>query len=66
MVRIIQEEQFINYIKLYERLIFSICLSFTKNYFDAEDLAQKPFCPLIGILISLTPESQSMAYYYCR
>jgi RNA polymerase sigma-70 factor (ECF subfamily) len=43
VVRIIQEEQFINYIKLYERLIFSICLSFTKNYFDAEDLAQETF-----------------------
>lgn len=40
---IIQKEQFANYIKQYERLIITICLSFTKNYFDAEDLAQQTF-----------------------
>ena len=40
---IIDKEQFINHIKQYERLIISICLSFTKNYFDAEDLAQQTF-----------------------
>ena len=40
---IIQAEQFANYIKQYERLIITICLSFTKNYFDAEDLAQQTF-----------------------
>lgn len=40
---VIQEEQFANYIKQYERLIITICLSFTKNYFDAEDLAQQTF-----------------------
>ena len=40
---VIQKEQFANYIKQYERLIITICLSFTKNYFDAEDLAQQTF-----------------------
>ena len=40
---IIENEQFANYIKKYERLIITICLSFTKNYFDAEDLAQQTF-----------------------
>ncbi|MFL0249348.1 RNA polymerase sigma factor [Clostridium neuense] len=40
---IIEKEQFANYIKKYERLIITICLSFTKNYFDAEDLAQQTF-----------------------
>ena len=40
---IIQKEQFASYIKQYERLIITICLSFTKNYFDAEDLAQQTF-----------------------
>ncbi|WP_298843670.1 RNA polymerase sigma factor [Clostridium sp.] len=40
---VIQEEQFANYIKQYERLIITICLSFTKSYFDAEDLAQQTF-----------------------
>ncbi len=40
---IIEKQQFINYIKQYERLIITICLSFTKNYFDAEDLAQQTF-----------------------
>ena len=40
---IIQKEQFSSYIKQYERLIITICLSFTKNYFDAEDLAQQTF-----------------------
>ncbi|MBZ9687051.1 sigma-70 family RNA polymerase sigma factor [Clostridium estertheticum] len=39
----IQKQQFANYIKQYERLIITICLSFTKNYFDAEDLAQQTF-----------------------
>lgn len=40
---VIQEEQFTRYIKQYERLIITICISFTKNYFDAEDLAQQTF-----------------------
>jgi len=40
---IIQKQEFANYIKQYERLIITICLSFTKNYFDAEDLAQQTF-----------------------
>lgn len=43
MVKCIRKEQLASYIKLYERLIFTICLSFTKNYFDAEDLAQETF-----------------------
>ena len=30
-------------IKDYEKLVFSICFSFAKNYFDAEDLAQETF-----------------------
>lgn len=40
---VIEKEQFADYIKQYERLIITICLSFTKNYFDAEDLAQQTF-----------------------
>ena len=40
---VIETEQFANYINQYERLIITICLSFTKNYFDAEDLAQQTF-----------------------
>lgn len=42
-MRIIRKEQFASCIKQYERLIFTVCLSFTKNYFDAEDLAQETF-----------------------
>ncbi|WP_030035610.1 RNA polymerase sigma factor [Clostridium botulinum] len=40
---VIEKEQFGDCIKQYERLIITICLSFTKNYFDAEDLAQQTF-----------------------
>ncbi len=40
---VIYAHEFIENIKTYEKLIFSICLSFTKNYFDAEDLAQDTF-----------------------
>ena len=43
MVIIIENEQFAKTVKQYERLILTICLSFTKNYFDAEDLAQQTF-----------------------
>ncbi|BAH07463.1 hypothetical protein CKR_2412 [Clostridium kluyveri NBRC 12016] len=43
MVVIIWENQFENYIKQYQRLIITICFSFTKNYFDAEDIAQQTF-----------------------
>jgi len=43
VVIIIENEKFANCIKQYERLILTICLSFTKNYFDAEDLAQQTF-----------------------
>ncbi|CAB1246361.1 ECF RNA polymerase sigma factor SigW [Clostridiaceae bacterium BL-3] len=40
---IIQENQFEKYIKQYEGLVITICFSFTKNYFDAEDIAQQTF-----------------------
>jgi len=43
VVTVIEKEQFGDFIKQYERLIITICLSFTKNYFDAEDLAQQTF-----------------------
>lgn len=42
-MRFIHKEQFASYIKEYERLVITICLSFTRNYFDAEDLAQQTF-----------------------
>lgn len=40
---IIEKEHFEDYIIKYQHLIITICLSFTKNYFDAEDLAQQTF-----------------------
>lgn len=40
---VICAEEFTAYIDLYKKLVFSICLSFTKNYFDAEDLTQETF-----------------------
>lgn len=40
---IIDNEKFEEYIKQYERLVITLCLSFTKNYFDAEDIAQQTF-----------------------
>lgn len=40
---VIQKEEFSKYVKQYECLIITLCLSFTKNYFDAEDLAQQTF-----------------------
>lgn len=40
---IIQKEQFEKYIRQYERLVITVCFSFTKNYFDAEDMAQQTF-----------------------
>jgi RNA polymerase sigma factor, sigma-70 family len=43
VVRVIQREQFSDFIAQYQRLIFTICLSFTQNSFDAEDLAQETF-----------------------
>ena len=43
VVRVIQKTMFLDLIKQYERLIFTICYSFTKNEFDAEDLAQETF-----------------------
>jgi RNA polymerase sigma-70 factor, ECF subfamily len=43
VVSVIQQEQFLAFVNQYQRLIFTICLSFTKNSFDAEDLAQETF-----------------------
>ena len=40
---IIQKEQFAGCMQKYEKYIITICFSFTKNYFDAEDLAQETF-----------------------
>lgn len=42
-MRIIQREQFSSLVCQYQKLIFTICLSFTRNSFDAEDLAQETF-----------------------
>lgn len=39
----IQRQQFAENVEVYEKLIITICLTFTKNYFDAEDLAQETF-----------------------
>ena len=43
MVIAIEKDLFASLVKQYERLIITICLSFTKNYFDAEDLTQQTF-----------------------
>ena len=42
-VIVICRTEFLACIKEYEKLVFHICFSFTKNYFDAEDLAQETF-----------------------
>ena len=39
----IKVQQFERYVAQYKGLIITICLSMTKNYFDAEDLAQETF-----------------------
>lgn len=39
----ITQEQFEQSVLQYQRLVMSVCLSFTHNYFDAEDLAQETF-----------------------
>lgn len=43
MAEIIRKEHFELIAAQYQKLIFTVCLSFTKNYFDAEDLAQETF-----------------------
>lgn len=42
-VKPIDSGQFENYIEEYRKLVYSVCYSFTKNPFDAEDLAQETF-----------------------
>jgi RNA polymerase sigma-70 factor (ECF subfamily) len=42
-VMTITQEQFEQSVPQYQRLVMSVCLSFTHNYFDAEDLAQETF-----------------------
>lgn len=39
----IKAQQFERYVAEYKGLIITICLTMTKNYFDAEDLAQETF-----------------------
>lgn len=39
----IQAQQFESYVTQYKGLIITICMAMTKNYFDAEDLAQDTF-----------------------
>jgi RNA polymerase sigma-70 factor, ECF subfamily len=57
VVRIIQKEQFAACVAQYQRLIFTVCLSFTKNYFDAEDLAQETFLSAYSHLESFEGEN---------
>lgn len=42
-VRAIELDEFAGFVRQYERLVITVCLAFTKNYFDAEDLAQETF-----------------------
>ena len=35
--------QFERYVAQYKGLVITVCLAMTKNYFDAEDLAQETF-----------------------
>lgn len=42
-VVVIQKNQFERYVKQYGGLVITICFSFTRNYFDAEDIAQQTF-----------------------
>jgi RNA polymerase sigma-70 factor (ECF subfamily) len=51
MVMIITQEEFERCIPQYDRLIITICLAFTGNYFDAEDLAQETFLSAFKNLI---------------
>lgn len=39
----IDTRTFSTYIDKYQDLVYHICLSFTRNYFDAQDLAQETF-----------------------
>ncbi len=39
----IKAQQFESYVTQYKGLILTICMAMTKNYFDAEDLAQETF-----------------------
>lgn len=39
----IKAQQFERYMAQYKGLVMTICLTMTKNYFDAEDLAQETF-----------------------
>lgn len=43
MVMRIKAQKFETYVAQYKGLIVTVCLSMTKNYFDAEDLAQETF-----------------------
>lgn len=43
MVIQIGVDEFESFIRQYKRLVLTICLTFTGNYFDAEDLAQETF-----------------------
>ena len=60
VVVIIWENQFENYIKQYQRLIITICFSFTKNYFDAEDIAQQTFLTAYKNMNKLRRGSQKL------
>lgn len=42
-VRQIKTQQFNSYVDEYKNLVYTICFSFVKNNFDAEDLAQETF-----------------------
>lgn len=49
-VKVTTKEQFSQWVKEYQKLIFTICYSFTKNYFDAEDLTQDTFISFYNYL----------------
>ncbi|MDR3552954.1 MAG: sigma-70 family RNA polymerase sigma factor [Clostridia bacterium] len=70
-MRGIRQEQLTEYISQYGRLIFTICLSFTGNRFDAEDLTQETFlaaCKHLGSFDGRSPKAwlTTIAANKCR
>lgn len=51
------EEAFADILQQYEKMVFNICYSMTRNYFDAEDLSQETFIALYKALPNFDGEN---------
>jgi RNA polymerase sigma-70 factor (ECF subfamily) len=58
------EQAFISFVDIYKRKIIGLCYSYTKDYYEAEDLSQEVFIAIYKSISKFKFESSISTYVY--